>query len=198
MGLDDYRRMTDVAECTSCSRMGGGIIELRLEYFMLNSDVRMRRTIKVDPANDFAPVEMSCGRLPGGTRPWHAAYGMTRCRTDWERVAGAWVPVKCTFDGPLPRDNGVAELSWASVNQRLPEQTFTPEGLNVPAGTAVFDHRLGAPVLDRFIGNENEPIRAILRRKREARWLGWRTWVALANGAVIVALAAAALVRRMR
>jgi hypothetical protein len=64
----------------------------------------------------------------------------------WKKEAGAWVPASLRFERRVRghiNDFYSLTFDWISVNKPAETKLFTPDGLDVPAGTRVEDLRGG-------------------------------------------------------
>ena len=122
-----------------------GIYRLRLTRGH-RSGTYVPQTLWLDEHQGFSPVRLSY-RL-ASAKPGQPDEFDFDCRVHWKLEAGVWVPASFRIEkrtgGRLIEFYGVG-FEWVSVNKPVQRDVFTPDGLGVPVGTAVFDYRTRPP-----------------------------------------------------
>jgi hypothetical protein len=122
-----------------------GIYRLRLERAGRRG-VYVPQTLWVDENQGFSPVRLSY--VVPGSEPAEPEQLLSECQVRWKKEAGAWVPASLHFERRVRghiNDFYSLTFDWISVNKPPEPRLFTPDGLDVPAGTRVVDLRGGVP-----------------------------------------------------
>jgi hypothetical protein len=122
-----------------------GIYRLRLERAGRRS-ASVPQTLWVDENQGFSPVRLSY--VVPASEPGEPEHVLSECHVRWKKEAGAWVPASLRFERRLRghiNDFYSLTFDWISVNKPPEPKLFTPDGLDVPAGTRVVDDRGGVP-----------------------------------------------------
>lgn len=110
---------------------GGQIVRITSQLTKERSDVQM--TVWFDRLRGCSPVQMEFVDPQAGFRQ--------ACDVSWKQIAGAWVPQTfCQtsyYRQGRVRSRLTLTFSWESVNAKIPEERFTPQGLGLPDETAV-------------------------------------------------------------
>jgi len=121
----------------------------------------VRRTVWLDESKGFAPVRMEVyTKQPGGGGAYRTDPVFASALT-WVKISDVWLPK--TYHNEMSMGNGTIgetydlTLEWDNVNQPLPQELFTAEGLSAPKGTYVTETRLGRPYVAVVIGNTFAP-----------------------------------------
>ena len=122
-----------------------GIYRLRL-VLGHRSGTYVPQTLWLDEHQGFSPVRLSY-RLASANPDQPDAFNFD-CQVRWKQEAGVWVPTSFRIEkrarGRLIEFYALG-FEWASVNKPVQRELFTPDGLGVPVGTAVFDYRVAVP-----------------------------------------------------
>jgi hypothetical protein len=122
-----------------------GIYRLRLDRAGRRG-VYVPQTLWVDENQGFSPVRLSY--VVPGSEPTEPEQLLSECQVRWKKEAGAWVPASLRFERRVRghiNDFYSLTFDWISVNKPAEPKLFTPDGLDVPAGTRVEDLRGGVP-----------------------------------------------------
>ncbi|HUY93553.1 MAG TPA: hypothetical protein VMV10_32800 [Pirellulales bacterium] len=114
-----------------------------------------RTSIWIDEENGFTVPKLE-DQYMDKQGEWLPASYVTE--TAWEKRSGVWVPTKSSAVMLLRAERGFAygerqerfdfNFNWLDVGSPLDERIFTAEGLDVPKGTLVVDHRSTPPILE--------------------------------------------------
>jgi hypothetical protein len=123
--------------------------------------------ITFDRRKSMMPVAFLEAPVVGGATDWDHPYN--RASSTWEdRGNGVFVPKVLdaeTFTRSMTRRITVS-VEWDSVNEPIPEATFTPTGMNLASGTHVVDRTLGPPIVEKIVGRDVPE--SLLRANRDA------------------------------
>ncbi len=129
----------------------------RLGWTEGGSAATFRRTLWLDETKGFSPIRFEYRPQP--------AHGMVQkgngysiiSEVTWTRIAELWVPktfrIEERFMSKRMRSYELA-FTWESVNQSIPDDLFTVEGLGLPAGTRLVDTRLHKPIVVGAVGED--------------------------------------------
>jgi hypothetical protein len=151
---DDFRAGTPFTVCFEAWDKGSlirvfpeanGVYRLRLERSG-RLGTYVPQTLWIDERQGFSPVRLSY-IIPTG-EPGLPDQLLSECQVRWKDEAGVWVPVSLHFErrvrGHL-NEFCALRFEWISVNEPIPPKLFTADGLDVPIGTQVVDHRAVPP-----------------------------------------------------
>ena len=152
--------------------------------------VAERRTVWLDEPRGFTVVrsetryEDRSAQKTGGPLVWQEPTQASD--VTWEVNNGVWVPK--TFKIQTRRRGALlsCDLSfeWESVNQPVPDNLFTVDGLNIKDRRLVIDYRTGQRIIARVL-NDSPGHRTYFHTKEPSPRL---LWIILANAAVALAL----------
>ena len=73
---------------------------------------------------------------------------VSKASATWSRLDETYIPSKWEMS-VYDKQYATVEFSWASINQELPESTFSLSGMPVPKGTIIVNHKPGAePIIE--------------------------------------------------
>ncbi|MDA1053650.1 MAG: hypothetical protein O3C40_24645 [Planctomycetota bacterium] len=166
-----------------------------ISYVVMGGE--LRETLWIDEKRGYVPFRTEL-RINIPDFPRSASFPDTEhyeqeIEVGWDNRGGTWVPISVSAN--TKTISLELAFDWESVNQPVPADLFTPEGLKVPDHTLMIDHRLGEAIV---LGNMQGPLPKGPTLKDpgvERRW-----WLIGLNTALIVgaALAAWYMVRRRK
>jgi len=127
---------------------------------VFGKDKELQRQLWLDRTNGYTPVRHELRYLDrSGPVPTWQAKPRETSEVTWEQVSAVWIPR--TFSLTLERAPGVkasVELAfeWEAVNQPVPEEQFTPDGMDLPPRTQIVSWELGKPVVLGYTGKKLE------------------------------------------
>jgi hypothetical protein len=147
-------------------------------------------------------LDRNAGGAPVLIEQWSLAAGAAepaldwRSTTHWQAMGGTWVPVLWRAEDP-PSQQVNIQLEWSTVNTPIVSERFEAAALDMPRGTPIWDHRLGHAILREKIGYPGVARRASFSRVEPPR-SHVRTWILVANVALILTFLIVTVVRRRR
>jgi hypothetical protein len=148
----------------------------------------------IDTTDDYVPVRYQVRLIP----PSGESEVNQEIETSWGRMNQMLVPLRSVCR--VWRKGGVItsvedmRFTWKSVNEKVPDELFTTENLQLPKGTYILDTRLGQPILEEVIGM-GRPLPEV-PAPREVTWT--RMILMSASVAALIAWAVVAAIRRRR
>jgi hypothetical protein len=149
--------------------------ELRQLQWLGDADRLERQvTLLIDPQRGFTPTRLEIayrlkeeGAAPGAKNPWRQTdVGKPR----WKLINNVWVPERWTVEWRPAPGRGVRltyDFRWKNVNQRIDEDLFTLESLEIPQGAAVVNEVTGSSFMSiRSQDNESRFMKTSPRRNR--------------------------------
>lgn len=135
-----------------------------------------RWIMTVDTARGFVPTNFRCESIfPQFSKEWVCEW---ENKSEWQQLSGVWVPIRSerhVYQNPASqmRESIIVNLNWDSVNESLPEDTFTYKQFHVPDDVAVQDSSTGEAVwLKPLPGQVGYDIDSLSMRSES--WLGSR------------------------
>jgi hypothetical protein len=141
--------------------------------WQLSADVQGTRTIWFDETKGFAPIRMEVSIIePGGE-----SRVVIKSQVTWQLVNGFHVHKSASIE--MPSERLVAyDFEWENVNEIVPDERFTEEGLQVTSPLEVIDTRLGVPVVVKTLNfstqdkstEEHLSRNSLAERSRKSYW----------------------------
>ncbi|HQU44944.1 MAG TPA: hypothetical protein PK867_19165 [Pirellulales bacterium] len=155
-----------------------------------------RRFLWIDKHRGFSPTRFEARdrRMSRRTRDgsWPEPYLINTA--SWKAVNDVWVPASWEIQERREEEaiwKYEHEFEWRSVNEPLPEDLFTVDGLGCPAGTRVTNVKGQAAVIERVIGEPDSPKKGKVfviqhATKQQPAAPGWgQKWFFWGNAIVI-------------
>lgn len=120
----------------------------------------VRRTLWLDETKGFAPIRFEL-RWKDPDHPGVLSEPKAVCDVTWAESGGVWVPTTYRIEDrqSVPRTR-IYELAleWESVNEPVPADLFTLEGMKLDPGNILVDNRLGKPIVVGKINERRVPV----------------------------------------
>lgn len=122
-----------------------------------------RTVVWIDSEQGVSPIRLEVSeRLPAATEDGSGNWSQPKLVSDvtWQAINGVWVPRTFSIEelhlAPRVMKYELT-FDWESVNQDIPDEVFSEEGLELPERTVTVDDRLGEPVVTGLLAAPQAP-----------------------------------------